>query len=324
MFIFSLRSLIIFYRELATMINSNLNIIESLDILSNHIGDHKMKIVATAMKRCLLSGSTLSEALAKFPKLFPEWQVNIVKYTETGGKLKEGLESIVSHLEKEYAIQKKLILGLAYPVLLLHLAIFLLPIAAVLTRGLIGYGFEVLKVLVPLYFFFFMIYVFKRLLFSKFKKGYDGFILYLPVFGNLVKRLSLIRFIRTFKCLYDSGVDIIQSWSLAVSLCNNSIIRESLLKGLPVIKQGGELISAFTTSQVFSKKMLGMIAIGEKSGSINKMLEKMALYCEHDNDAIINLLLIIMPVITFMIVAAYIGYRIISFYFNYFSQVLSF
>lgn len=324
MCIFSLRSLIIFYRELATMFNSNLNIIESLDVLSNHIGDHKMKIVATAMKQYLLGGSTLSEALAKFPKLFPEWQVNIVKYTETGGKLKEGLERITGHLEKEYATQKKLIIGLAYPFLLLHLAIFLLPIPTVFTTGLIGYGLEVLKVIVPLYFFFFMIYVFKRLLFLRFKKGYDIFILCLPVFGNLVKRLNLIRFIRTLKCLYDSGVEIIQSWSLAVSLCNNSIIKESLLKGLPVIKQGGELISAFTTSQVFSKKMLGMIAIGEKSGSINKMLEKMALYCEQDNDVIINSLLIIMPVITFIIVAAYIGYRIISFYSNYYSQVLSF
>lgn len=325
MSIFRLRWLSIFYRELATMINSGMDVIGAMDVLCNYSGDYKMRSVTRMIREYLLSGETLSSALSKLPQLFPEWQINIVRYSEISGRLGEGLERISHYLEKDYDIQKSLIVGLAYPFALLHMAVFLLPLSTLIAGKPINYIYQVLKVVIPLYLFFFAIYIFKKLLYlSWLKKVYDAFILNLPIFGGLLKRLALTRFIRALTCLYESGVNITQGWKIAARLCDNEIIKRTLLRGVPLIEQGRGISDAFAQTEVFSGKTVGMIAAGEKSGSIDKMLEKMATYCEKESDLVMGILVRTVPLVIYVIVAFYIAYRVITFYRGYISRVLSF
>jgi type IV pilus assembly protein PilC len=306
-----------FYRELATMIGSGMDIIGSINILSKHADNKKLKTIFFQIKQYLLKGNTLSNALYKFPKLFPEWQINIIKSTEMGGKLEEGLKNIANYLEKKLAARNKIISGLAYPFLLLHLSFILLPLPIIVTKNVSGYIIQVLKTASYFYLFITGMYILRKLWVARSKEGYDTFILNLPVFGSLIKRINLIRFIYVLKYSYDSGVNVIKSWQAAASSCNNSIIKKSLLKGLLIIEKGEKLADAFQQTKVFPGKMLGLIDVGERSGSIDKILEKIALYSEEENKFIINNLVKIIPVVIYLIIAVYITYKIISSYMSH-------
>ena len=117
-------------------------------------------------------------------------------------------------------------------------------------------------------------------------------------------------------------MDITQGYRIAAASCDNEIIKNSLLKGLPLIKEGKSLKDAFIISGMFSHKILSMIAVGEESGSIEAILEKISLYSEKETGLIIGIVLTVIPVFVYLAVAGYIAYRIISFYSNYFSQIL--
>ena len=322
MSLFRLKDLMIFYRQLATMINSGMDVIGSMDFMSEQMRKSKLAGVVSQIRQYLLDGESLSQALAKFPRHFPQEHVYIIKYGETGGTLSTSLERISNYLEKNYDIQKRLITGLAYPFFLLHFAVFALPIPTLFTRGG-NYLVEVLKVLIPLYSLFFLFFLLKKALcFPRVKKAHDSVALAVPVFGSLIKKSVLMRFIFALKCLYDSGVGIIQSWNIAADVCDNSVIKEKLLKGAPVIEKGDRLSQAFVQTGLFSHSTLGIISTGEKSGSIGQMLGKVADYYEKEYELLLGLIARLLPVIIYITVVFYVGFRIIVFYMGYFSRVM--
>ncbi len=149
------RRLYLFYRQLATLVSSGVSVIEAMDILSTRMGNNRLKSVVLAVKQYLLEGNSLSDAFAVFPGIFPVWQVNLIKYSETGGRITEGLTRLADHLERDYTLQQNIIVGLAYPVLLLHAAVFLLPLVNI-ACGIGAYIAGVLKLIIPLYGFIFL------------------------------------------------------------------------------------------------------------------------------------------------------------------------
>jgi len=324
MSIFKLKLLCSFYRELATMIRSNLGVVEAVDTLSEHFGQARIAGVAKDIKQRLAGGSTLSDALSGQDDLFARWQIDIVKYSELAGRLAEGLERICAQLDKDYDVQKKIILALAYPAVLLHIAIFGLPLASLFIGNPSDYFTQVLKIIVPLYGIIFLSRFLRGLIVkSGAKNFYDRFMLGIPLFGNLFRQFALVRFVRALKCLFESGVSIVQAWRTAAQSCPNDFLRAALLRGTPVIEKGGSLTQAFVITGVFSAKTTGMLASGEKSGSIDKMLESIAIYSEKESDMMVGILLVTLPVLIYLMVAGYIAMRVIVFYTNYFNQVFS-
>ncbi len=321
-FLSKIKKLEMFYREFATMLNSGIDIIKAADIVSTHAKDKELKAISSDIRRHLAGGGTLSEAISEFPQSFPKWHFNIIRHSEIGGKLDEGLFTIADYLQKDYDVQKKLIIGLAYPFILLHLAIFLFPLAQLITGDPLGYFFQVFNVFLALYSIFFLIYLLKRLFYlDSIKRFYDAFILKVPVFGGLYRRVSLARFIRSLKCLYDSGVNITISWQNAVDICTNDFIKQSLLRALPIIEQGGQISEAFDRAKVFPEKVIAMIVAAQESGSLDDILEKIAQYYESENEMVVGVLLVTIPLFFYVMVACYIGYRIISFYLGYFERL---
>lgn len=323
--IFRLRLLINFYTQLTSMVNSGMGIISCIDILAKHGGNHKIMLISKQIKESLAKGNSLSMAMSQCGYFFPQWHIDIIKCSEASGKIGQGLQRITDYLEKDCDVQKNIIIGLAYPTLLLHIAIFALPIASLVSGGFKCYMAGVLKVFLPLYFFIFIIVFLKKLLFGAgFKKIYDGFILIIPIFGNLTKKFILAGFIRTLQCLYSSGVDIITSWNLATKTCDNQLMSNYFSRGLPVIEKGGLIQEAFIQTEVFPPKTISMITVGEQSASIDKMLDKIALYYEKENELTVGVLVKIIPVFVYLAVAGYIGYQVVAFYNNYFSKIFSY
>lgn len=317
------RILYLFYRQLATLVSSGVSVIEAMDILSTRMGSRRFKSVVLAIKQYLLEGNSLSDAFAVFPGFFPAWQINLIKYSETGGRITEGLTRLADHLERDYRMQQNIIVGLAYPVVLLHAAIFLLPLVNI-ACGIGAYIAGVLRLIVPLYGFIFLIYLSGRMLrFPQFRGIVDGFILGIPVFGNIARQLVLTQFIRALQCLCASGVAIITGWKMAADACGNKVIKDAVMNGLEAIEQGQEISKAFIQARVFSAEMISMITAAEKSGSLVQALNTIATFSEKENETAIAVLVSTIPIFVYLVIAGFIGFRIISFYLGYFNRLFS-
>jgi len=320
----SIKPTLIFYDELADLINSGISVIEAMQTIAECVRNPHVKKQAAAIKSDLSRGATLSEALSKFPASFASWQINIIKYSEASGTLKKGLGKIVEALKADYAIRRKLLVGLAYPVLLFHLAVFLLPLSVLIKGSLTAYLAQVGMVIVSAYLVLFVAYGLKRAVASLFFRQYCALVLYFPFWGRFIKSLHLARFVSVLECLCAAGVNISQGWKIAAESCDNLILADILLKGLPVVNQGGTLHAAFAATRVFPAKTLSLVAIGEKGGTIDVVLGRIALYAQQENETVVNMLLTVIPVVIYLLVAGYIGYRVIAFYSEYFSKITAY
>lgn len=323
--IFQARNLAIFYRELASLVGSGITIIEAVDLVSAHVVNLPLKQAAVQIKQSLLQGVSLGDAFIQCSDVFPGWQANIIKYSETSGKLASGLEVLADYLEKDLETQQHIIAGLAYPVLLLHVAMFLLPVVNGFTCGIGSYFSGVLQLAIPLYGTAALLYYAARLkLLQQYKFAFDAFLLSIPVFGNIIRQIAVTRFIRALQCLCGSGVGIIGAWRMASEASGNESLKSSLLGAVTLIEKGELLSRAFIQSRVFDSQMIGLITAAEKSGSIVSTLNTIANYLEKGNQAAISTLTKIIPVFVYLAIAGYIGLRIISFYTTYFNKVFSF
>jgi type IV pilus assembly protein PilC len=156
-----------------------------------------------------------------------------------------------------------------------------------------------------------------------FKTGLDGFILGMPMIGNIVRQFALARFVRALQVLSASGVSIISGWQMAAESCGNNPVKSSLLSGLPLLQEGQGLSKAFIQARVFPASMIGLISSAEKSGSIAQTLNTIATYSEKENETAIAVLTRIIPLVVYLLIAAFIGLRIVSFYLGYFNQIFS-
>ncbi|MDD5669353.1 MAG: type II secretion system F family protein [Candidatus Omnitrophica bacterium] len=328
MFFKRTKILMVFYRKLAQMVSSGVPIVETMSILAEQEESLQLRRTASLIKEALDKGLNLGDAFAQFPEMFSDIHINIIRYSETAGRLAQGLESLADYLEKEYSIRQELLKELAYPVVLLHAAMFLLPIVDSVgcgtSCGLTGYIHGVLSLFIPVYAVVFLGYAITRGQSNAgFKNALDSCVVSIPRIGTLVKQFALAKFIRVLQILSASGVTIITSWKMAAESCGNTVIKASLLKGLTVIEKGGGLRDACSATKMFSGSVIGMIAVAEKSGSMVQTLNTIASYSERENETSTAMLLKIIPFFIYVAVAGFIAFKIISFYTAYFNKIFS-
>ncbi|MFH1771560.1 MAG: type II secretion system F family protein [Candidatus Omnitrophota bacterium] len=320
--IFKTRRLMYFYSQLAAMIESGMDILSSVNILIKHTKHNFFRVILVKIKQHLSKGETLGKTLSFFPDLFTPWQVSVVSYSEKSGKLAEGLNRIVGYFEKRQKIINNIFIALAYPAFISQIAIFLIPLPRLIEKGRIDYLYGVLKAAIPLYLILFIFVVIAKLIKSPgIRRFYDSFVLDVPFFGNLIKRIELTGFIQAQKCLYDSGAPMVENWKISSAVVGNLILKRSLARGVSVIERGGTLNDAFASAGVFEPEIIGMVATGVESGSIGKMLDKIVNYSESKTDLAMGILLKILPVVFFLAAACSVAYGIISFYAGYFSKI---
>lgn len=306
-----LKDLAIFSRQLATMLNAGLPIVQALAILERQTEKKKFQSILKEIRTDVEGGANFSEALSKH-KLFSRLYINLVRAGETSGTLDAILDRLATFQENELALLGKIRSALTYPAIVFVFAIgvtyFLLtgivPQFAqiltglgselpLLTRALMGISDFLRQSILFIVLFAVALYFAYRAYYrtDKGRHQIDQLKLKLPVFGNLMKKSALARFSRTFGLLISSGVNIVEALDITKGTAGNAIV-EDILEQTKVAIQAGEPV--YTTiqayPQVFPPMVSSMVAIGEETGALDTMLQKIADFYEREVDEAVSAL----------------------------------
>lgn len=309
----------IFTRQLATMITSGLPLVQSLDILSNQLDDANMRGITRAIKEKIEGGARFAEALKDYPKCFDQLYVNLVVAGEEGGLLDDVLVRLSTYIEKSERLKKKVKSAMIYPVsiivvailVVLVLLIFVIPVfegmfssfgkalpaptqivinMSKFVKGSIHYMIAVVVIAV---------FLFRR--YYKTEKGQrqiDKLVLRIPIFGVLMQKASVARVTRTLSTLLTSGVSILESLSIVSKTAGNKVIEEALIVAREDISEGKSISEPLKESGVFPPMTIQMIQVGESTGALDSMLNKIADFYEEDVDNLVgNLTALLEPVL---------------------------
>jgi type IV pilus assembly protein PilC len=332
-----IRDLVIFTRQFSTLISSGMSLLESLNVLERQTTNPKLAAIIGEIKNSVESGHTLSESMAKHPNVFSRLYINLIKAGEAGGVLDRTMNDLAIFLEKQEALSRNVKNKTAYPKFIMAFAliitmvmlIFLVPIfegiyadlgaeLPAITRMMISIGNLFKK------FYFYIIlaavifggrYLFRRAI--KTKKGrhiMDTIKIKLPKIGDLFIKMSLARFTRHFGVLLSTGVPILNSLEIAKGVSDNVLIDEALDKIKVSIREGENISGPMSESPIFPNMMVQMIAVGERTGTLDSIANKIADFYDDEVSNILNMLLTILEPVMLILVAVLCGTILIAMY----------
>lgn len=331
----SSKDVILFARQFSTMIDAGLPIIQCLDILYSQQENKTFKKVLKSVKESVESGSTLAESLKKYPKEFDDLFVNMIAAGEAGGILDVILRRLAAYMEKVAKLKSKVKGAMTYPAVTLVIAsivlsvilVFVIPVFQGMfsdfggqlpapTRMVIALSEfvkgNIVYIIVGLVLF---IFAYKR--FYKTEKGrgfVDKVVLKLPIFGILIRKVAVAKFTRTMGTMLTSGVSILEALDIVAKTSGNKTIEGSIYNVRNAISEGRTMADPLSDSGVFPSMVCQMISVGESTGALDAMLNKIAdFYDEEVDQAVDNLTSLIEP---FMLVflGVTIGGLVISMY----------
>jgi type IV pilus assembly protein PilC len=331
----------IFSRQFSVMVNAGVAIVRALGILSDQAPNAKLKKALLAISAEVQQGTSLSESMAKHPECFNDLYVYMVEAGEAGGVLDEVLMRLSKLLEDMAKLQNEIKAAMAYPVTVgifavlafLGMTIFLIPVFGGIFEGL-GAELPALtkfmlflsdilrswKAIIP-------IAVFSGLSFS-FSTYYktpmgrlqiDGFMLKMPLFGDLNEKIAVARFCRVFGTLTRSGVPVLQCFDIVCNTIGNQVIINAVMAAKSDIQQGGMISLAIQKENVFPALAIQMISIGEETGELDAMMEKVAEFYEDEVEQAVKALTTMIEPIMMVGIAVMVGTILLSMYLPMFS-----
>jgi type IV pilus assembly protein PilC len=332
-----LRDLVVFSRQLATMINAGLPIVRALYVLSEQTENPKLKDVVVAVRKDVEAGLFLSEALEKHPDAFSRLYVEMVKAGEVGGILDGVLLRIADQLEREQDLKRKIRAAMTYPVVVLILAIlatsfmliFIVPVFAGLFQDLGGtlpLPTRVCMLLSDMLTSLWGVLVYAAMglgvyLFFRWKKTERGrkvwgrVVLKIPAkIGDVVHKAVLARFARTLGTLSAAGVPILQALEITATSSGNWVMEDALLKSRDAVREGIPIYKPLEAEPAFPPMVTRMIAVGEETGDVDGMLTKIAEFYESEVDAAVKALTSIIEPLMIIVVGGIVGFIVISMY----------
>ena len=332
-----LEEVVVFTRQFATMINAGLPIVRALYILGEQTTSKKLTDTVVQVRKDVEAGLALSEALAKHPKVFNRLYVEMVRAGEIGGILDEVLLRVASQLEKDQDLRRKVKSAMTYPTVVLVLAVvaaafmlvFIVPIFAKMFKdlggtlplptriamGLSGLLTGPLGILVAAALIGGVVFFLRWKETEQGRKVWGRVILKIPAkIGEVVQKVALARFARTLGTLSAAGVPILQALEITATSSGNWVIERALLKSRDSIREGIPIYRPLESEPVFPPMVTRMIAIGEETGDIDGMLEKIAEFYESEVDATIKALTSIIEPLMIVVVGGIVGGIIIAMY----------
>ena len=332
-----LEEVVVFTRQFATMINAGLPIVRALYILGEQTTSKKLTDTVVQVRKDVEAGLALSEALAKHPKVFNRLYVEMVRAGEIGGILDEVLLRVASQLEKDQDLRRKVKSAMTYPTVVLVLAVvaasfmlvFIVPIFAKMFKdlggtlplptriamGLSGLLTGPLGLLVAAAVIGGVIFFLRWKDTEAGRKVWGRVVLKIPAkIGEVVQKVALARFARTLGTLSAAGVPILQALEITATSSGNWVIERALLKSRDSIREGIPIYRPLESEPVFPPMVTRMIAIGEETGDIDGMLEKIAEFYESEVDATIKALTSIIEPLMIVVVGGIVGGIIIAMY----------
>jgi type IV pilus assembly protein PilC len=333
----------VFARQFATMINAGLAVLRALYVLEEQTANPRFKKIIAAVRNDVEAGMPLSDAMERHPAAFDRLYVAMVRAGEAGGALDGALERLAMQLEKDDSLKRTIKSAMAYPVLIgcfaimvmIGMLIFIIPIFAKMYADLGGTLPMLTRVMMSLsnmlkhyWFIVFpafggVIYGIKRLKNTdQGKKRWDQIKLKLPMkLGPVIQKIAVARFSRTFATLVSSGVPILQAIEITGKTSGNAVIEESLVDVKESVRSGESIAKPLSRVPVFPAMVTHMISIGEETGALDAMLNKVADFYEDEVDAAIKSLTSIIEPIMMLFVGGMVGMVVISMYLPMFNMM---
>jgi len=318
-------SLGIFYRQLATMMRSGLTLTQAMRSLRSQGGSRRLRKIAAETMEFLQSGTRLSDAFARYPWMFPELHISLLRAGEASGMLDKMIERIADYLEWEHSVRQKLRLVTLYPKILVLAVIFIPSLPILLLEGLREYLRATVYNLIPIAIVILALWAVYRILYQiqSFRYGVDMVKLAIPRIGNIVRMLALSKFYRVVSAMFAAGAPLSQGLAHAADASGNWFLATRLKTAIDPIERGQSLSESLERTGVLPRMALDMLATGEQTGNVDAMLDKVAEYTEGEAEVATLQSSVTLGVLLFLGMAAYIGAFVIKFYVGYFSRVFS-
>ncbi|MCI0404575.1 MAG: type II secretion system F family protein [candidate division Zixibacteria bacterium] len=331
-----------FTRQFATMIGAGLPMVQCLDILAQQMESLAFRKVIAEVRDSVSSGSTLAEALRKQKKVFDELYCSMVEAGEVGGALDTILVRLATYREKADALNRKVKGAMVYPSVIVVVAVgvtfamltYIVPVFAKMFEGL---GTElpaptqmVLKIseFIRGFFWYGVVLAIGGLIafryWVKTDKGrlsFDKFKLKIPLIGSLIRKTAVARFTRTLGTLISSGVSILDALDTTAKTAGNRVVHDAIKKSVLSIAEGETITQPLKESGVFPPMVIQMISVGEKTGGLDEMLQKIADFYDEEVDAAVAALTSIIEPVIIVFMGVVIGGILIAMYLPMFDIV---
>jgi len=324
-----------FTRQFATMIGAGLPMVQCLDILSSQTENKELAKVITQVKDGVQGGATLSDALKRHPKIFDDLYTNMVEAGEVGGALDAILVRLAVYREKADALIRKVKGAMIYPSVVAFVAIsvtigmltFIVPVFAKMFEGLGGELPEPTLIVMGISGFLQANIMYLTLgtialtiAFFWYKKTPGGALMVdkglirAPIIGNLVRKSSVARFTRTLATLLSSGVSILEALEITAKTAGNLVVANAINKSVLAIAEGDTITGPLKATGVFPPMVTQMIGVGEKTGGLDDMLNKIADFYDEEVDEAVSALTSVIEPIVIVVMGIAIGGIMVAMY----------
>ncbi len=333
----------VFARQFATMINAGLAVLRALSVLEEQTQNPRLRKIISAVRSDVEAGMSLSDAMAKHPAAFDRLYVAMVRAGEAGGALDKTLIRLAIQLEKDDSLRRSIKSAMTYPILIgvfallvmFGMILFIIPIFGsmyndlggelpLLTRGMIGVS-DAIKGYWFILFPGVALVIWGLLRLKKTdqgRRGWDRLKLRLPMkLGPVIQKIAVARFSRTLATLVSSGVPILQAIEITGKTSGNTVIEESMVDVKESVRNGETIARPLSRVPVFPPMVTQMISIGEETGALDSMLNKVADFYEDEVDAAVKSLTSIIEPIMMIFIGGMVGIIVIGMYLPIFNMI---
>jgi type IV pilus assembly protein PilC len=329
------KDVVIFTRQFSTMIDAGLPLVQGLTVLTEQADNKTFKNILKGITKDVEGGSTLAEALKKHPKVFDDLYVNLVAAGEVGGVLDTVLQRLASYIEKAEKLRSKIKGAMIYPAVVVAIAVIVLSVILIFVIPVFEEMFKSVGSALPLPTQFVVdlsrfvksnvhyligAFILLGVLFRFYRRSVggrkrtDALLLKLPVFGPLLKKVAVARFTRTLSTMISSGVPILDALEIVAKTSGNVILEEVIYEVRASIAEGQTIAEPLSETGIFPAMVVQMISVGEATGALDTMLEKIADFYDDEVDAAVEALTSMLEPLLMVFLGGTIGGMVVAMY----------
>lgn len=327
----SRKDIVIFSRQFSVMISANVAVVQALKIIIEQTENIRLKRVITDVATEVDSGSRLSDTMSKWPQIFTDFYISVIKTGETSGRLEESLNYLADEMENDYDMMSKIRGALIYPAFIISglavvggiMMIYVVPqltgiivetggqlplptrILIWLSTFLQNFWWAIILLIIGLAVF--LNYIIKT---PNGKLIFDRITLMIPVFGKLFQRVYLVRFTRSMNTLIAGGITIVESLKKSGDVVGNEIYKNLIMATLKEVEEGNSISSVFIQSDLVPKMVSQMLSVGEKTGKLDIVLSRITNFYSREIDNIISKLMVLLEPVIMVFLAIGVGIMI--------------
>jgi type IV pilus assembly protein PilC len=336
------KTLAVFTRQFSVMIDAGLPLVQCIEILANQQEHKTFQKILLQIRQDVEAGSTLADAMRRHPKAFDSLYVNMVAAGEAGGILDTILQRLSIYIEKVVKLKAQVRSAMIYPIAVIVIAAIVVAVILLKVIPTFAALFQSLGAELPLptrvviaasnflarYFIFFVIGIGALVYFLRRyhathggRRVIDGLLLKLPILGNIFRKVAVARFCRTLATLTSSGVPILESLDITARTAGNAIVEDAIYETRRSVEGGKTIVEPLKATNIFPNMVVQMIGVGEQTGALDAMLNKIADFYEDEVDtAVAGLVKLLEPLLIF-ILGIVIGGIVIAMYLPMFTLI---